>query len=80
MSRYVSDEAEERMVRNLYQSGAAKRRGGVEPCREMKWTGWEVIEDEAGQIYAIVVDQTGGFQCCEAIQENELHLYVEEET
>jgi|688.fasta_scaffold64159_8 hypothetical protein len=68
----------ENEVMNAYYEKQTKVIGGVEPCREMKWTGWRVVEINE-EIWAIGVDQTDEPIHATKILREDIELYTEED-
>lgn len=48
--------------------------GKTNPCRESKWTWWEVFKIENVIVACVMTSQ--GVQCGEEISENELRFYI----
>lgn len=76
MSRVLEDGEVQDEIIDRYDAGELERVGGIEPNREMKWTGWEVVKYE-GDLYALAVDRDGDVFAVEQILESELSYYTE---
>jgi hypothetical protein len=68
----------ENEVMNAYHKKQTKVIGGVEPCREMKWTGWSVVEINE-EIWAIGIDQDNDPIHATKILPEDIELYTEED-
>lgn len=62
---------------DAYYNKKTKVVGRCEPCREMKWTGWVVIEVD-GEMWACIVDRDGDCSGADKIDPTTLDLYIDE--